>query len=138
LVTLTTLTFGWRKCQKNSHQNNSSISLSLSRTQFQNQLFANLSWRMSSNLTKKNWPKKVSRLRTRVGSPDTVYRSVINRRFHRSAALNLRGLCYTVFFTVSFKFLFHMYVYICGTAFQMSNSFVRGCEIFSTLVTEDL
>jgi hypothetical protein len=32
LVTLTTLTFGWRKCLKNSHQNNSSISLSLSHT----------------------------------------------------------------------------------------------------------
>jgi hypothetical protein len=72
--------FWLAEMSKKSYQNNSSISLT--HTQFQNQLFAD---QCLSTWRRKNWPQKVSRLRITVGSPDTVYRSVIithkNRTF---------------------------------------------------------
>jgi hypothetical protein len=68
---------------KNSHQNNSSIYLSLSLTHTHTHTHTiSKSGVCQSKLTnvyqldEKKWPQKVSRLRTRVGSTDTVYRSV--------------------------------------------------------------
>jgi hypothetical protein len=93
LVKLTTLTFGWRKCQ-NSHQNNSSLShthnfkISWLPTKIDECLPI---WR------RKNWPQNVSRLRTRVGSPDTVYRSV------SSWATNFKLWIQTFLIYLSFK-----------------------------------
>jgi hypothetical protein len=70
--------FWLAEMSKNSHQNNSSISLSHTHTIQISCMITKIDECLPT-CRRKNWPQKVSRLRTRVGSPDTVYRSVYNK-----------------------------------------------------------
>jgi hypothetical protein len=82
------------------------LSRSLSLTQFQNQLFSNQNDECLPTWRRKNWPQKVSILRIRVGSPDTIFRQWWNRgmititQFGSSAGCSIQ---YRFYYVTVFK-----------------------------------